>query len=187
MTKFVVDDLPLAGLKRVRRIKLIDSRGFLSRIFCSVELAEIGWRKPIVQINHTLSLKPGIIRGLHYQMPPHSEMKLVSCLTGTIWDVVVDLRAGSPTFLKWHAEILSAENGIALLIPEGFAHGFQTMEQETNLVYLHSAAYVSGSEVGLRFDDPSLAISWPLPPSEISGRDQNHLYLSPDFSGIVNS
>ena len=185
MTMLSIESLPLEGLKRITRRKLGDSRGFLSRIFCAAELVEAGWTKPIVQINHTLSLTKGVVRGLHYQKPPHAEMKLVSCLTGAIWDVVVDLRAGSPSFLQWHAEVLSAENGAALLIPEGFAHGFQTLEPETNLLYLHSAAYAPEAEAALRFDDPSLAISWPLKATEMSERDQNHPYLMPDFSGMI--
>lgn len=185
MTMLTIDALPLAGLKCITRRKLGDSRGFLSRLFCADELAEAGWTKPVAQVNHTLSRVPGIVRGLHYQRPPHAEMKLVSCLSGAIWDVVVDLRAGSPTFLAWHGQVLSAENGAALLIPEGFAHGFQTLEPETNLIYLHSAAYAPEAEAAVRFDDPRVAISWPRSPTEMSERDQHHPYLTPDFSGII--
>lgn len=114
-------DTPLAGLKLIERQQLGDSRGFLERLFCAEELAAAGWRKSVVQINHTLTQKAGTVRGMHFQRPPHAEVKLVTCLRGTIWDVAVDLRAGSATFLQWHAEELSSANHRALLIPEGFS------------------------------------------------------------------
>ena len=104
-----------------------DARGFLSRLFCAEELRAAGWTGPIAQINHTHTARKGTVRGMHFQYPPHAEMKLVSCLRGEVWDVAVDIRAGSQTFLRWHAEILSADNGRALLIPQGFAHGFQAL------------------------------------------------------------
>ena len=129
MKRLAIADLPLAGLKRIERQRLGDARGFLSRLFCAEELAAAGWSKPIAQINQTFTAKRGTVRGLHFQYPPHAEMKLVSCLRGEVWDVAVDVRAGSKTFLRWHAERLSADNGCALLIPEGFAHGFQAADR----------------------------------------------------------
>lgn len=184
MSRFATADFPLAGLKRVTRQRLGDARGFLSRLFCAEELAVAGWQKPIVQINHTRTAKRGTVRGMHYQTPPHAEMKLVSCIRGEVYDVAVDLRVGSPTFLQWHTEILSADNGCALLIPEGFAHGFQTLTDDCEMFYLHSAAYAPDAEAGLRVDDPHLDISWPLPIAEISARDREHPLLTPQFKGM---
>ena len=174
MTCFTVTDLPLAGLKIIQRQRLGDKRGFLARIFCSAELAEAGWMKPIAQVNHTHTAKRGTVRGMHFQYPPESEMKLVSCLSGEVWDVTVDVRAGSPTFLHWHAERLSAENRRALLIPEGFAHGFQTLSDNVELLYCHSHGYAASAEGGLNPGDARLSIKWPLATTEISARDAGH-------------
>ena len=183
MNSFVILDTPIEGLKIVERKLRDDSRGFLARLFCVNELA-VHWRKPIAQINQTLTQKQGTIRGLHFQYPPHVEMKLVTCLHGAIWDVAVDLRAGSPTFLKWHAEELSASNCRALLIPEGFAHGFQTLTNDCELIYLHSAPYTPGVEAGIHSQDPALAIYWPLPVTELSARDASHTILDYQFNGV---
>ncbi len=174
----------LAGLMRVQRQRLEDARGFLSRVFCADELAAAGWRRPVAQINHTCTHRRGAVRGLHFQNPPHAEDKLVSCLHGEVFDVAVDLRRGSPTFLHWHAELLSAANGRSLLIPQGFAHGFQTLGEECELLYLHSSAYAPQAEGALHVRDPRLAIAWPLPITELSARDAAHPYLSADFAGI---
>ena len=114
MSRFLITDTPLIGLKRVQRQVLRDERGFLSRLFCADELHAAGWYGSVAQINHTCTRQAGTVRGLHYQKPPHAEIKLVSCLRGAVWDVAVDLRLGSPTFLRWHAELLSADNGRAL-------------------------------------------------------------------------
>ena len=178
MSRFEIVDTPLAGLKHVRRQKLGDSRGFLSRLFCAEELAAAGWTGPIAQINHTFTARAGTVRGMHFQRPPHAEIKLVSCLRGEVWDVAVDLRAGSPTFLRWHAERLSADNGCALLIPQGFAHGFQALSDDVELLYCHSAAYAAPSEAGLHPQDERLAIDWPLPLTELSARDAGHPRLN---------
>lgn len=184
MSRLVTADFPLAGLKRITRQRLGDARGFLSRLFCAEELAVAGWQKPIVQINHTYTAIRGTVRGMHYQTPPHAEMKLVNCIRGEVFDVAVDLRAGSPTFLQWHAEILSADNGCALMIPEGFAHGFQTLTDDCEMLYLHSAAYAPDAEAGLRVDDPRLGVTWPLPIAELSARDREHPLLTPLFNGM---
>jgi dTDP-4-dehydrorhamnose 3,5-epimerase len=184
MSCLTIIDLPLSGLKLVERQRRKDSRGFLSRLFCAEELAPVGWVKAIAQINHTLTTKRGTVRGMHFQLPPHAEMKLVTCLKGDIWDVAVDVRAGSPTFLRWHAEMLSADNGRALLIPEGFAHGFQALTEDVELFYLHSAAYASDAEAGLNPRDVHLAITWPLPISEVSTRDARHPWIGDGFEGV---
>ncbi len=184
MNRFAVSDLPLAGLKLIERQRLCDSRGFLSRLFCAEELATAGWREPIAQINHTFTAQLGAVRGMHYQTPPHAEMKLVSCIQGEVWDVAVDLRADSPTFLCWHAELLSAINDRALLIPEGFAHGFQTLTHNVTLLYCHTAANSPAAERALNAQDPRLSITWPLAITEISPRDARHPLLDMNFEGI---
>ncbi|MFZ6753126.1 dTDP-4-dehydrorhamnose 3,5-epimerase family protein [Undibacterium sp. Dicai25W] len=182
--RFLQSSTPLSGLTLLKRLPLGDARGFFERMFCDEELSAAGWRGAVRQINHTYTQKRGTVRGLHFQLPPHSEMKLVSCLRGEIWDVVVDVRKGSPTFLHWHAERLSAENHCSLLIPQGFAHGFQTLTDEVDLLYCHSEVYSSGSETGLSVTDPRLNIVWPLPVQELSGRDQSHPLLTDDFKGV---
>jgi dTDP-4-dehydrorhamnose 3,5-epimerase len=184
MSRFTINDLPLGGLKRITRQRLGDQRGFLCRMFCAGELTAAGWRKQVAQINHTVTAKRGTVRGLHYQIPPHAEMKLVSCIRGEVWDVAVDLRTSSSTFLQWHSERLSADNNCALLIPEGFAHGFQTLTDDCELLYLHTAAYAPQAEAGLRFDEPRIHIAWPLEITEISGRDQAHPFLTEAFNGV---
>lgn len=184
MSRFKVTDLSLDGVKIVERQRLGDSRGFLTRLFCAEELAAAGWAKPIAQINHTYTARCGAVRGLHYQRPPHAEMKLVNCIRGEVWDVAVDVRAGSRTFLQWHAERLSADNGRALLIPEGFAHGFQALTADVELLYCHSASYAPDAEAGLNPLDPALAIKWPLPISELSDRDKRHPDRVAGFAGV---
>ncbi len=185
MSRFNFVNLPLYGLKRVNRQPIEDSRGSFVRMFCSDELKSIGWDKPIAQINLTHTKSKGVIRGLHYQRPPYAEMKLVSCTIGEVWDVVVDLRANSKTYLQWHAEILSGKNGSSMLIPEGFAHGFQALTDRVEMLYCHSKGYEPSSEGGLNPSDPLLNISWPLGVTELSTRDQAHPYLNSKFTGMV--
>lgn len=184
MSRFRIADTPLAGLKRVQRNRLQDERGFLSRLFCADELHAAGWYGPVAQINHTCTRQVGTVRGLHFQKPPHAEIKLVSCVRGRVWDVAVDLRPESRTFLRWHAEELSAENGCALLIPQGFAHGFQVLEADSELLYCHSAAYAPQAEAGLNPLDARLGIAWPLPAQNLSPRDAGHPMISADFEGV---
>ncbi len=184
MSRFSIADTPLVGLKRVQRNRLQDERGFLSRLFCADELHAAGWYGPVAQINHTCTRQPGTVRGLHYQKPPHAEIKLVSCLRGRVWDVAVDLRVDSPTYLQWHAEELSAENGRALLIPQGYAHGFQVLEADSELLYCHSTAYAPQAEAGLHPLDARLGIAWPLPVQNLSPRDAGHPSITADFEGV---
>jgi dTDP-4-dehydrorhamnose 3,5-epimerase len=176
---------PLRGLMCIERKQRADERGFFSRVFCSDELAAAGWQNPIVQINQSYTTHRGTVRGMHYQRPPHSEMKLVSCLQGEVWDVAVDLRHGSPTFLQWHAQRLSEHNGCAMLIPPGFAHGFQALSEGATLLYCHSTAFNADADAGLYPLDPRLAIAWPLPAERLSPRDAGQLLLTPDFEGVV--
>lgn len=177
-------DTPLSDAIEVKSERIKDHRGHLARLFCSEALRPVFGERTVVQINHTLTKKSGAIRGLHYQVAPSLEAKLVRCLKGCVWDVAVDLRENSPTFLHWHSIELNEERMNAFFIPEGFAHGFQTLSKNCELLYLHTAAYAPDQERGLRWDDPQLAIDWPLPVAEISQRDLKHPPMDADFKGI---
>lgn len=184
MKRFVIEKTPVEDLQLIQRQPIGDERGYLERLFCIDDLKVIIGSRTVVQINHTMTAKVGTVRGIHYQKVPYSEMKLVSCLRGEVFDVAVDLRKDSPTFLKWHAEILSAQSFNTLCIPEGFAHGFQTLTHDCQLIYFHTAVYTPEAEAGLNALDPLLSISWPMPIKERSTRDQNHAMLTSDFSGL---
>ena len=173
-TRLSVRPTPLAGVVRVQRQPIGDTRGSLTRLFCATELAALGWDRPVAQINLTQTARRGTVRGLHYQRAPHAEMKLVTCLRGEVWDVAVDLRPDSPTFLRWHAERLSPGNAYALLLPEGCAHGLQTLLDDTELLYCHSAAYAPDHDAGIDPMDRQLDIRWPLPVTQLSSRDADH-------------
>ena len=168
----------------MQRKPMGDERGYLERLFCVSDLELLIGDRNIVQINHTLTMQTGVVRGMHYQNPPYAEMKLVSCLKGEVYDVAVDLRKNSPTFLKWHAAILSEENHRSFAIPEGFAHGFQTLTDHCELIYLHTAAYAPEAEAGLDALDPLVGIEWPLPITERSVRDQAHRKINVEFLGL---
>ena len=185
MSRFDFTPTPLTGLALVQRKVTEDHRGFLSRFYCANDFSEAGLNTPITQINHTLTKTKGAVRGLHFQNPPHAEIKLVSCLQGEIFDVAVDLRKNSSTFLQWYGVVLSARNRQSLLIPEGFAHGFQALSQDCELIYLHTAVYYPEAEGALNVADPRLNIAWPLAITEISERDRNHQLIEQDFQGIT--
>ncbi len=185
MSRFDFIAAPLDGLVLVQRKAIEDDRGFLSRFYCAEEFREAGINKPVAQINHTLTRKRGAVRGMHFQHPPYAETKMVSCLKGEILDVAVDLRRDSPTFLHWHGEILSATNRKSLLIPEGFAHGFQALTEDCELIYLHTAFYRPEAEGALNVADPKLNIAWPLPIGDLSVRDRNHAFIDENFQGVV--
>jgi len=182
---FEVIDLPLKDLKLIIRKRLGDKRGFLSRLYCAENFQIAGWMKPISQINYTFTAKRGTVRGMHFQRPPHSEMKLVSCIRGEVWDVAVDVRVNSQTYLQSYAERLTGENGLALLIPEGFAHGFQALTDDVEMLYCHSAAYSAEAESGLNPKDPDLAINWPITITETSVRDSEHALINSGFEGLI--
>jgi dTDP-4-dehydrorhamnose 3,5-epimerase len=183
-SRFEVSDTPLEGVKVLERKIIGDDRGFLERLFCAEELAPLIPGRTIVQINRTLTARRGTLRGMHFQYPPHAETKFVSCLRGKVFDVVVDLRDGSPTFLHWHAELLAADNRKTLVVPEGFAHGFQTLVDDSELLYLHTAFYRPESEGAVNARDPLLAIRWPEEITEISSRDKSHPMLKSQYRGI---
>lgn len=183
--RFGLHPTPIAGAFVVERRPLGDERGFLERLFCVEELAAAGFATPPVQINRTLTRRAGTVRGLHFQMPPHAEIKLVACLRGRVFDVVVDLRRGSPTFLAWHAEILDATAHRSLVIPRGCAHGLQTLAADCEMLYLHDDAYAPTAEAGIHPADPRLAIPWPAPIEAMSDRDRSLPRLADDFEGVV--
>ncbi|MBF0125994.1 MAG: dTDP-4-dehydrorhamnose 3,5-epimerase family protein [Magnetococcales bacterium] len=176
---------PLAGLMRVRRLPVGDGRGYFERLFCADAWQALLGERRIVQINHTRTARRGTARGLHFQHPPHGECKIVQCLQGEVFDVVVDLRRDSPTFLRWHGEVLGGERFVTLWVPEGFAHGFQTLTDGCEMLYLHTAAYRPEAEGGVHVQDPALGIRWPLPLEGLSPRDASHPWLSGSFAGVV--
>jgi dTDP-4-dehydrorhamnose 3,5-epimerase len=161
-----------------------DERGLFARTFCKNEFSQLQHQKEFVQFNHSITHKKGTIRGMHYQLPPFSEIKLIRCIRGLVYDVIIDIRKDSSTFLKHVAVELSEQNMLSLHIPEGFAHGFQTLEDNTQLIYHHTAYYEPGHEAGIRFNDPLLGINWPLPVTEITEKDRNHSLLDLKFKGI---
>ena len=178
---------PIAGVLELVGQPFRDHRGAFLNAFRAQEpaFAQAWGDRAIAQVNLSRTEAVGAVRGLHLQAPPHSEAKLVRCMRGRVWDVAVDVRAGSPTFLRWHAERLSADNLRALLIPEGFAHGFQAITDDVELLYCHSAAYAPDNEAALNPFDPRLGIAWPLPVTEVSPRDLNRPMLSMDFEGVI--
>jgi dTDP-4-dehydrorhamnose 3,5-epimerase len=163
--------LPLTGAFRVDLEPRGDERGFFARLFCTAEFGVLGLKTQWAQCNTSFSAEPGALRGLHFQRPPMAEVKMVRCLRGAVWDVIVDLREGSATFGHWHGERLDEANRAMIYIPEGFAHGFQTLTAGVEMLYFHSAPYSAAHEGGLRWDDPTVAVNWPHPVTVTSARD----------------
>lgn len=176
-TRFDILPVSLEGVVALKRKRMGDERGWLERLFCAEELRGAGWKWQVAQMNRTFTARKGTVRGMHFQHPPHEEAKLVTCLAGEVYDVAVDLRPGSPTYLRWHGERLSNENATSLLIPPGFAHGFQTLTDNVEMLYVHSAPFAPDAEGGVRADDPAIGIDWLLPIGERSERDLNHPLL----------
>lgn len=168
---------PLAGAFLVELERLADERGFFARSYCEDEFRRHGLPPALAQCNVSWNRRRGTLRGLHYQAAPHEEAKLVRCTRGAIWDVIVDLRAGSPTRWRWHAAELNAENRLAFYVPEGFAHGFQTLADDTEVLYQMSEFYHPELARGLRWDDPKLGIRWPLAEAIVSERDRSYALL----------
>jgi len=175
----------ITGVTVIHSDPFKDERGFFNRIFCQKELEVIQPDIVIAQINHSMTKQKGTIRGMHFQNPPHAEMKIVRCIKGSIFDVAVDLRKDSPTFLQWHGEVLSAENMKALVIPEGCAHGFQSLEDDIEMIYLHTQFYSKQSEGAIRYDEPKINIQWPLDHTVISEKDMSYTFLPNSYEGIV--
>ncbi len=178
------ESTPLPGSYLVRLTPFADDRGWFARTYCSDEFKQIGHTQPWLQLNHSMTFQKGTVRGLHYQVPPFQEIKLVRCIAGVIFDVIVDLRENSPTFGHWYGTELSAENQHMLYIPQGFAHGFQTLADNCQLIYHHSEMYTPQAEAGIRYNDPHLDINWPLPVTVLSDRDAENPFILENFKGI---
>ena len=182
--RFDIQEVPLAGVYVLERLPRHDERGWLERVYDTGELAGVLGTRTIAQVNRTFAKRKGSVRGFHVQGPPSAEVKIVSCTRGAVFDVAVDLRRGSPTFAQWHAEELSEANRRSLVIPEGFAHGFQTLAA-CELLYVHTALYDQAAERGVHALDPQLAIPWPLEVQHLSERDASLPVLGSAFDGIV--
>lgn len=169
-----VTPLAIPEVRRLDTEPVGDARGWFARLFCAPTLAEAGIDFRPCQISQSHNAQAGTLRGLHFQHPPHAEAKLVRCLTGRVWDVAVDIRPGSPTEGEWCALELSAQARNAVLIPKGFAHGFITLEDASELLYITDHPWTPRAEGGLRWDDPALGIAWPVAPTVISERDRGH-------------
>lgn len=169
--------MPLDGAFQIDLEKLTDTRGFFARLFCTKEFAALGLASEWAQCNTSYNKVKGTLRGLHFQRPPMAEAKVVRCLKGGIFDVIVDLRAGSSSFGEWASIELTEDNRTMVYIPPGFGHGFQTIASNTEILYFHSKPYSPADEGGLRFDDPKLKVTWPLPVANLSPRDGTHPYL----------
>lgn len=184
--KLLTKETPLKGLFSIKSTRLGDNRGSFSRHFCQQQLQELMGEENLNQINLSFTKTKGSIRGMHYQLMPFSEIKIVKCIQGEILDVAVDLRTGSDTYMHWHSQVLSKENDTSLFIPTGFAHGFQTLTEDCELLYLHSQPYSPEYERTLNYADPKLAIDWSLPVSQISDKDKLAPMLTADFTGITD-
>ncbi|MFJ6650074.1 dTDP-4-dehydrorhamnose 3,5-epimerase family protein [Streptomyces sp. NPDC091290] len=175
----------LDGLVEVIRTPREDARGRFARIFDGRDLLTAGWRWPVAQVNFSETARAGTVRGLHYQVPPSGEAKLVTCVRGEIWDIAVDVRTGSPTFLSWCARTLSADRLNSILLPPGFAHGYQAMSDHVSVMYLHSTVHVPRDERGIHAEDERLGVTWPLPVGRLSERDSSFHPLGPRFTGVT--
>ena len=161
-----------------------DERGWFARTYCKNEFLSIGHMKEWVQMNHSFTKQKGTVRGMHYQRPPYGEIKLVRCIAGSVYDVIIDLRANSATYLQYFGIELSAVNKKMIYIPEGFAHGFQALSNDAELIYHHSQFYLPGVEAGVRYNEAAINIKWPLELTNISERDNSHPFIDANFKGL---
>jgi dTDP-4-dehydrorhamnose 3,5-epimerase len=168
----IFNELNIEGAYLISLDKKEDDRGFFARYYCGDEFRQHNLNTDWVQMNNSFSKHKGTLRGLHFQNPPHSEVKLIRCFRGAIWDVMVDIRRDSKTYGKWYGVELSAENRSMMYVPEGVAHGFISLTDDSEILYMVSSAYAGPSEGTLRWDDPFHKIEWPITPSIISDKDQ---------------
>ena len=180
----IFDELALSGTYLIKPQYFHDNRGSFGRLLCKDELKKIGHTEDIVQVNHSINSTKGSIRGMHYQISPCCEVKIIKCLKGAIWDVIIDLRKNSPTFLQWTGIEISAKNQHIIYIPKGFAHGFQVLENDSELLYMHTANYSPAHERAMNYNDPKFGIDWPLTITEVSTKDSSHLMLDENFKGL---
>ncbi len=177
-------ETPLAGAYLIEQERRGDARGFFARYFCEKEFGDKGLETRFVQINNSLSAKAGTLRGLHYQLPPAAEVKVVRCVRGALWDAIVDLRPDSPTFRKWFGAELNAENRLMMYVPRGFAHAILTLSDDAEAIYLVSSFYGPEQERGVRWNDPAIGIEWPRQPIEISDKDAKWPDLDSGYHGL---
>jgi dTDP-4-dehydrorhamnose 3,5-epimerase len=175
---------PLADLMLIETAPIRDERGQFVRVFCETQCAGLRPNLHWAQINVSSTSRKGTVRGMHFQYPPAAEAKLIRCLKGRVFDVAVDLRADSPTFLHWHGVELDQDEPLQFFIPEGFAHGFQALTDDAQLLYLHTTEWNRQHEGALRHDDPALSIAWPLAVTQVSDKDRNTPLLEGKFAGI---
>lgn len=175
---------PLKGAFTIELERRGDDRGFFARAFCEREFADHGLEQRFVQINNSLSAKRGTLRGLHYQLAPAAEVKIMRCIRGAVWDAIIDLRPDSPTFSQWFGTELSAENRRMMYVPRGFAHAALSLVDDTEILYPVSAFYEPAQERGLRWNDPRFAIEWPITPTEISEKDRSWPDFDPTYHGV---
>lgn len=180
-----ISSLSIAGAAIITIHKHVDEQGSFSQLLYTKDLERILSDDEIVQINYSKNNDIGTIRGLHFQLPPKSEKKFITCIQGRVFDVIVDVRRGSPTFLKWEGREISSDNNKLIVIPKGCAHGFQVMEENSELLYFHTEYYDPAYEGAISARDPRIAINWPLPIGKMSDRDRNHPFISEDFTGVV--
>jgi dTDP-4-dehydrorhamnose 3,5-epimerase len=173
--------IPLPGAYVIDLDKKTDERGFFARAFCEQEFAEHGLTTTIRQANNSLSVHKGTLRGMHYQLPPKAETKIVRCLRGALYDVILDLRVGSSTFGESFGTELTADNRRLLYVPKGFAHGFITLTDNTEALYLVDEFYSPENERGVRYNDPKFAIKWPAEPTVLSDKDKNYPNFDPSW------
>lgn len=176
--RFLITPTELHGLFLIKQKPVIDHRGEFCRLYCKDELLSVGLERPIVQINMSKTLRPGSIRGMHFQTGSNAEEKIVTCTAGRIFDVAVDMRPNSETYLSWYATELSSDNHTSLVIPTGFAHGFQSLVEDCEIIYFVTSPYSQLSENGLHPMDPSIGINWPLLCTEMSDKDASRQFIA---------
>lgn len=184
MSRFIKVETSIENLFTLQTSRIEDDRGYLSRLFCSEEMREFGWSAPILQVNYTQTLSKGTVRGFHFQNPPYAEYKYVRCTKGKVYDVALDLRGESKTFLQTHAQVLSEDNDICFLIPPGVGHGFQSLTDNAELLYMHSQLYSPEYDDGVNPLDPRITANWPLEISSMSEKDRNRPYLLTTYKGV---
>lgn len=180
----IIENLPLNGAKVFYFKSNIDNRGSFRRLLCRKEMEAVGLKKEIVQVNHSITNIKGTVRGMHFQYPPYAETKIIRCICGSVLDVIIDIRRNAPTFLQWCSILLSLDNDKGIYIPEGFAHGFQALTDNAQLMYFHTEYYNPAFEGALNFMDPLLNIKFPLKVTEISEKDRTHPFIDTNFIGL---
>lgn len=175
---------PLYGARLLEPERRGDDRGFFARLYCEREFAQVGLCSNVAQINDSLNVKTGTLRGLHYQMPPDAEVKIVRCIKGALYDVILDLRPDSPSYSKWFGAEINEDNRLMMYVPQGCAHGFITLQENTEVLYMANACHSLASERGIRYSDPAFEIKWPITPITISEKDQSWRDFDLEWHGV---